>query len=524
MFAVLTRRFITGLVLSLAVLITTLPLATPAEAGWRNLTDLLLADTGIYNVKISPDSRYVVFIADIDVDERYELYSAPITGTKPIKLNPPLVAGGRVQQFAITPDSQYVIYTAKQEAGESLSDLYRVPIAGGQAAKLNLAFMAGRNVRGFVIDPDNVRVVYEANQQSNEVNELFSVPIAGGMVAKLNPSLVAGGNVYGGFTIDPISDRVVYLADQEVDGRLELYTAPIAGGTSVTLNPQGWRVADFALNLQTAAVVFRTKPNGSDFYQLYMNATGGGLPTPLNFPLGSNQHVEGFHLSPDGTRVVYNVATGLSQDGDLYNVPISGGSSAPLTTADPGYGVPSHYFYITADSQRVVYYYRKNATASQVIESVAMNGGNRAILFDRGGGEPLQHMLLSPNGQWLVYNTYPSYQTYAIPTAGGTRVPLGMGLFQKITPDSSRVIFNQAQSPFDLQSVLISGGDKRNLSRANNLARAGEATISPDGRWIVFIVDDKTGRHQLRVSDGIEEPPPPPPPTGYPVYLPIIMR
>jgi hypothetical protein len=148
MLTLLIRRFMTRLVLGLAVLLATLPLATPVEAGWRSLTGWLPAHAGI-SFKISPNSRYAVFRADIEVDGRYELYSVPITGAMPLKLNPPLVAGGGVYSFEITPDSQYVIYTAKQKAGDSRADLYRVPLTGGQAAKLNVGPMAGRHVRSF---------------------------------------------------------------------------------------------------------------------------------------------------------------------------------------------------------------------------------------------------------------------------------------------------------------------------------------------------------------------------------------
>src|SRR5512143_1659396 len=71
--------------------------ATPT--GWRTLTGVLPAHTDIaYGWTISPNSRYVVFIADIDVDGRDELYSVPLTGTMPIKLNPPLVTGGLVRR------------------------------------------------------------------------------------------------------------------------------------------------------------------------------------------------------------------------------------------------------------------------------------------------------------------------------------------------------------------------------------------------------------------------------------------
>ncbi|HEX9921956.1 MAG TPA: hypothetical protein VGD99_04790 [Anaerolineae bacterium] len=296
MLTIFTRRFITYLMLGLAVLMGTLPLATPVVAGWHSLTGRLPAHAGI-SFKISPNSRYVVFRADIEVDGRYELYSVPITGTMPLKLNPPLVAGGGVYSFEITPDSQYIIYTAKQKAGESRADLYRVPIRGGQADKLNVGPMAGCHVRSFKIDPDNVHVVYQAEQQAEGQFELFSAPIAGGEAVPLNPPLVAGGDI-NDFAIDPFGNRVIYRANQEVVNRQELYGVPIAGGKAVKLNPPGSEVNDFEINPQAQVAVFRARLN--NVYALYMNTTGGGLLTPLNQPLASNERVASFRISPDG--------------------------------------------------------------------------------------------------------------------------------------------------------------------------------------------------------------------------------
>lgn len=104
----------------------------------------------------------------------------------------------------------------------------------------------------------------------------------------------------------------------------------------------------------------------------------------------------------------------------------------------------------------------------------------------------------------------PLFQTYTISTASGASVPLGVTVYPRIMPDSSRVIFNHKQPPFDLQSVPIAGGEVRNLSWLDNQADLGDSTISPDSRWIVFEVLYKTGGLELRVSDGTEAQPAPP--------------
>jgi hypothetical protein len=59
------------------------------------------------------------------VDNRFELYSVPIAGGTPVKLNGPLPAGGEVSVFVFSPDSATVVYGADQEV-DNRSERYRV--------------------------------------------------------------------------------------------------------------------------------------------------------------------------------------------------------------------------------------------------------------------------------------------------------------------------------------------------------------------------------------------------------------
>mgnify|MGYP000259414930 CR=1 FL=1 len=56
---------------------------------------------------ISPTSTHVVFKSDTRVDDVYELYSVPISGGTPTKLNPNIGGGKDVSSFVITPDGEF---------------------------------------------------------------------------------------------------------------------------------------------------------------------------------------------------------------------------------------------------------------------------------------------------------------------------------------------------------------------------------------------------------------------------------
>ena len=323
------------------------------------------------NVRISPDSRYVVYQADQDVDEIFELYSVPIGGGNPVKLNRNLVDDGWVWRFQISSDSQYVVYLAEQEAAE-VRELYSVPIGGGNPVKLNENLVDNGNVQlVFHISPDNRYVVYLANQEVAGVYELYSVPIGGGSPVKLNENLVDNGNVRLGFHISLDSRYVVYLADQEVDGVDELYSVPIGGGSSFKLNENlvdGGDIWRFQISSDSQYVVYLADQEVDGVRELYSVPIGGGNPVKLNgklvqgrgisfnttqlFP--SLQPFSSIQISLDSRYVFYRADREIDEVDELYRVPIEGGNPVKLN-GKLTQGKVVDDFRISPDSNRVTY-------------------------------------------------------------------------------------------------------------------------------------------------------------------------
>jgi Tol biopolymer transport system component len=81
---------------------------------------------------ISPDSSRVLYQADQDNLGVFELYIVPIRGpAEGVKLNAPLIAGGRIYERRISPDSSRVVYVADQQI-RGVYELYRVPLGGSR--------------------------------------------------------------------------------------------------------------------------------------------------------------------------------------------------------------------------------------------------------------------------------------------------------------------------------------------------------------------------------------------------------
>ena len=116
------------------------PAAGPANAG-RRLTDPFVPGGSAGGARISADSRSVVYRADQETLGVFELYRVPLTLTPApdpptSRLNGPLVAGGDVSEFLLSPSDTLAVYRADQDT-DGVRELYRVRLGGAENVKLN---------------------------------------------------------------------------------------------------------------------------------------------------------------------------------------------------------------------------------------------------------------------------------------------------------------------------------------------------------------------------------------------------
>lgn len=414
-----------------------------------------------FNVQISRDSSRVVYIARQQGDATDQLYSVPILGGTPVKLNSPLASGLFVTQFLLSPDGSRVVYITSDSFGSSSHhDVYSVPIAGGTAVKLNQTLAADESVMDVQISADSSRVVYDLFKGAVDGQwSLFSVSIAGGSRA----TLVAAQDrplSDNRFSITPDSSRVVYRQRPPLSED-QLWSQPIGGGTAAQLAlPAGSKINQyFAITPDSRRVVFlaSSADGASELYSTL--ASGGDTSVNLSAPLPDDAGVSAFKLSHDGSRLVYLLAQGSSMAVDLYSVPPSGGAATRLTS-EPRL-IESASIQISPDNSRVVY-------------------------LDQGGTDAV----------------------YSVPLTGGAPVKLGQPLPASdgiwpydlsITPDSRAVLYrarNIMTSNFELFLAPIDGSPTaQKLSGSVPLVAGGpyqgdldaiRPRTSPNSRFIVF--------------------------------------
>ncbi len=237
------------------------------------------------DARLSPDGSRVVYVADEAVDEAFELFSVPTAGGSLVKLNGALTAGGAVRSGSVTfsPDSAQVVYIADQQTDE-VFELFSVPVVGGVNTKLNAPLASDRDVANSATTiPANGRVVFTADQDADDVNELYSVPLLGGATTKLNSPFIADGFIQS-FAMSPDGNRVVYAASQNVVDQFELFSVPVVGGAvtavSGTLASGGSVESRFSFSPDSRRVVYVADQEVDEVNELYESVDDVTQPPP----------------------------------------------------------------------------------------------------------------------------------------------------------------------------------------------------------------------------------------------------
>ena len=142
------------------------------------LNEPLVPGGAVKGFSITPNGSRVVFLADQDVNDVVEIYSVPIAGGTVTRLNDPPIShvGGNVTSFLLTPDGSRVVYLADQDTADHF-ELFGVPVAGGATtheAEGPTSSWAARCSHSRS-RPDGTRVVFRGDLETNELIELYSV-------------------------------------------------------------------------------------------------------------------------------------------------------------------------------------------------------------------------------------------------------------------------------------------------------------------------------------------------------------
>ncbi len=293
----------------------------------------LVADGDVQQFKLSND--FVIYKADELVDGKNELFRVPVGDGTRTKMNADMGDDQDVWQFEIYRDSNdssndYVIYRADQDTDE-VWELYSVNLPNSATrTKLSGDLPDGANVSTqFDVSPNGQHVVFRANRSDVDVHELYVTPIGGGPIIKRNDPLVAGGNV-SSFTIAPDSSRIVYWADQQVDGKSHLYSVPLVGGAvavssgaSVKLSDdlvESGSIANYSFTPDSSRVLYKADVFVQGQYDLFSVPSTGGMVQQVNGSLTAEGEITDYLVTPDSNHIIYRADQNIDEQFELFSV------------------------------------------------------------------------------------------------------------------------------------------------------------------------------------------------------------
>ncbi|MEE9597367.1 MAG: hypothetical protein V3V96_11375, partial [Acidiferrobacterales bacterium] len=380
----MTKSFLTRLALVCVIVVGVLSILATGGGGGGSK-----GGGGGGNGGFSPSA---VFTADKDVDGTTELF-ATNPGTEIRKLSGPMVVGGNVNRFTVSPDRTHVAYIADQDT-DGVNELYVVPVVGGTPVKVSGDFTAGGSVWNFRWAPDSSRIAYTADQDLPGVFELYTVRpdgMAGNV--KVSGVLVTDGDVnISSCAWAPDSSRIAYIADQETDEVDELYTSLPGGGGNVKVSGPMVAGGDAGANT-LGPELFRWAPDSSRIAyiadqdtdgvrELYSSLPGGGGNVKVSGPLVAGGDVSFFFpWAPDSSRLAYTADQNTDEVDEVYTSLAGGGGnvkvSGPLVAGGRVGKTGNDAFAWAPNSTRIAYV--GDQDTNDVVElytSLAGGGGN----------------------------------------------------------------------------------------------------------------------------------------------------
>jgi Tol biopolymer transport system component len=475
--------------------------------------------------------NYVVFLADKDTNEKKELYAHSLQTGTVTKLNDPLVSGGNVTSYSISPDGAWVAYVADQEIDDRF-ELYIAKADGSTVVKVSSPSV---NTDSDVNDdplwaPDSSRIAYRSNESTrgSTVFVLRTVRPDGSGNIIVNPVGVTGSSVEEmSFTWAPDASRIAYLADQSTLGAIELYTSSAASAAdnakvNGSLESYG-NVTEYAWAPSSSLIAYRADQIQDEVFELWVSTPTGGNNIRLNGNfLDNNREVQALSLvwAPNSSRIAY-ISNETTQNFRLYTVLPSGTGRLQVSkSATPAnsnvIGIPSwsptgdYLAYVgdlNVDQQFELYVSVPTTATSGNKVNGTLQGGNVKTGPDLGSPPAW-----APDGSGIAYiaqqGSFGMEEVY-VGAANGTNVKVSstptMATEASLGPasevwafDGGRLLYKSNQrdgTTQDLFTTLASGNTNvaritRDPIQADSLRGYGK--WAPDGSYIAYVSEQDT--------------------------------
>jgi len=357
----------------------------------------------------------VLFRVEAREQTRYELYRAPLDGSRG---SLPVVALGpreRILDYAFSPNGQWVVFRADLEQHD-VFELYAHRVGTPGSRRLSAVGPPG-DVQSFEFAGD--RVVFLESTVQGGPGQLYSVPLDGSLEPLRLDAESGGGSAFG-FSVALATQRVVFTAGP--GERVDLYSVPVAGGPPLMLSagvPVGLEAGfDARISAGGGFVVFKNRSEA----RLYRVDTDGSHPAVrLDGGVATTApYTSSFDLAA-GARVVFTVQTQAGLE--AFTVPAD--ASTPAQRLNPPLGANEYVndYQLTPDGSRVVFALTDSVARSNRLFSTRSDGVGGLVLLEGDLPNTLGWITLSPDSAHAVYFLFQRNEIHSVPV-DGSRLPV----------------------------------------------------------------------------------------------------
>jgi Tol biopolymer transport system component len=284
-----------------------------------------------------------------------------------IKVNGPALAQGGVVDHSILPSGDVVMIAAQDSDG--VNELYLVSPRGGARTKLNPPIADGGSVQdGLAVSGDGKRLLYKADLEADGVVDLYLVEVAKPGVAVKVSALPPTSSSVEQFVLSADGRRAAYTAYDPEQSVTDGYTVDLSGATpgpAQRLGEGGRDVYELQLSRDGGRIVYRAQDSGDRLF--VSSASSPGDSTRLENADGGEGNVDSYHLSADGSAVVY-VSSPFFNERSMWRAALAGNPPYESTELVDGETVGSvrDDLRVTADGAQVYFRKRDANTATGV--------------------------------------------------------------------------------------------------------------------------------------------------------------
>lgn len=315
-----------------------------------------------------------------------------------------------------TPQS--VVFVADSEV-QGRRELHAVGDEGGAVRRLSGPMVAGGSVVHWELSPDGTRVAYTADQDQDDVFRLHVAAVDGSGAVEVSQGIVGDADVAHSFGAQPFSwspdsSRLCYLADADIDGVEELFLVGADGsdhhkingsvGTTVEIgqaawSPDGRHVAYFVRHRNTGGL--RT-----DRFAINVHDTQvGGTHSVRVTGSARARWIDGMVWSPDSARIAYVSDQTTADVRELYLATPAGTATNVQVNPPLGTGSGIHFRFVWSGGRHLVYQERSGGGDRLFVHDVQGTALNRRELTRTAPPSAVLAYELSPDGSLVAYRS-----------------------------------------------------------------------------------------------------------------------